>query len=63
MTDTSQAAERIQAAIVVHSHGDFERFLSEMELVELDWRDTLMGSGLEHGDYEEQLDRLLGPTP
>ncbi len=61
LPDTSQAAERIQAAIIVRSQGDFAAFLSELDLVALDWRDTLMYSGLEHADYEEQLNRLLGP--
>jgi len=61
LPDTSQSAERIQAAMIVCSGGNFERFMSEVELVQLDWRDTLMGSGLEHADYEEQLDHLLGP--
>src|SRR5689334_1867802 len=62
LPDTSQATERIQAAIVVRSGGDFDAFLSELQLVAVDWRDTLMYSGLEHADYEEQLDRLLGPA-
>lgn len=61
LPDTSQKAERIQTAMIVRADGNFERFISEVELVQLDWRDTLMGSGLEHADYEEQLDRLLGP--
>ena len=61
LPDTSQSAERIQAAMIVRSGGSFERFMSEVELVQRDWRDTLMGSGLEHADYEVQLDRMLGP--
>ena len=61
LPDTSQSTERVQAAIVIRSHGDVTTFLSELELVALDWRDTLMHSGLEHADHEEQLDRLLGP--
>lgn len=61
LADTSQSTERIQTAIIVRANGDFDRFLSELELVEVDWRDTLMGSGLEHIDYEKELDRLLGP--
>ena len=48
--------------MIIRSGGNFERFMSEVELVQLDWRDTLMGSGLEHDDYEVQLDRLLGPA-
>jgi hypothetical protein len=62
LPDTSQSAERIQTAMIVKSGGSFERFMSEMELVQLDWRDTLMGSGLEHADYAAQLDHLLGPA-
>ena len=57
---TSESPERIQAAIVVRSAGNFARFLSELELVETDWRDTLMGSGFEHADNPAQLDRVLG---
>ncbi len=60
LPDTSLSAERIQAAIVVRSQGSFERFLAELELVQLDWRDTLMGSGFEHDDYEARLDEVLG---
>ena len=60
LPDTSQSAERIQTAMIVRSDGNLERFMSEVELVQLDRRDTLMGSGLEHADYEEQLDHLLG---
>mgnify|MGYP005819629257 CR=1 FL=1 len=58
---TSQDAERVHAAIIVRSRGDFAAFQSELELAALDWRDTLMGSGLEHADHEDQLERLLGP--
>lgn len=61
LPDTSQSSERIQTAMIVRSDGDFERFMSEINLVLQDWRDTLMGSGLEHADYVDQLDRLLGP--
>jgi hypothetical protein len=61
LPETSQSAERIQTAVIVRADGDVERFMSEVELVQLDWRDTLMGTGLEHPDYEERLDRLLGP--
>ena len=61
LVDASQT-EQVQAAIIVRAAGDFYRFLSEMELAQLDWRDTLVGSGFEHADYEEQLDRVLGPS-
>lgn len=37
------------------------RYCLNWIFVALDWRDTLMSSGLEYADYEEQLDRLLGP--
>lgn len=60
LPETTQQPERIQAAIIVRSEGDFQKLLSELELVALDWRDTLMGSGLEHADYPSRLDRLLG---
>lgn len=60
LPDTSQASERIQAAIVLKARGDFQRFLYEAAGVSIAWRDALMGSGLEHGDHEAQLDRILG---
>jgi hypothetical protein len=60
LPDTSQSAERIQAAMVLRSDGNWERFLYELELVQTDWRDTLMGTGLEHEDYGVRLDQLLG---
>lgn len=62
LPDTSQSAERIQTAMVIRARGDFDGFMSEVELVQRDWRDTLMGSGLEHADYETVLDRILGAS-
>ena len=61
LPDTSQSAERIQTAMIVRSGGSYDQFMSEMELVQVDWRDTLVGSGLEHANYEVRLDQLLGP--
>jgi hypothetical protein len=63
LPDTLQSVERIQTAMILRSRGDFERFMAEVQLVQTDWRDTLMGTGLEHADYDEQLDRLLGHGP
>ena len=60
LPETSQSAERIQAAMIVRSGGNWERFLYEIELVQVDWRDTLMGTGLEREDYKVRLDQLLG---
>jgi hypothetical protein len=59
---TSLSAERIQTAMIIRADGNFGRFIAEIELAQLDWRDTLVGTGLEHSDYEEVLDRLLDPA-
>ena len=60
LPETSQDPERIQAAVVLRADGDHDAFLSELDLVRLDWRDTLMDTGLEHADWHERLDVLLG---
>jgi len=62
LPEGTQSSERIQTAMIVRSRGNFQRFMSEVSLVQTDWRDTLMGSGLEHDDWREVLDRVLGPA-
>jgi hypothetical protein len=41
-----QSLERIQAAIVLLTKADFERFDENVRLAEKDWRDALVFSGL-----------------
>jgi hypothetical protein len=57
----NQDRERILAAVVIKAHGDRKRLQYEIKLSTLDWRDVLMGSGLEDSDWADRLDLLLGP--
>jgi len=60
----AEGAERLQACVVIPAEGNYERFRERLELLRLDWRDALMGSGLENGDWSRQLDQTLGrPMP
>lgn len=55
-----QDAERIQAALVIRTGGDWDAFQSMLRLVDQDWRDALVAGGLAHGDWPERLDEVLG---
>lgn len=54
--------ERVQAAIVMLSEGDMERFEQELDLATTDWRDVLMAAGLAGQDWPGHLERYLGPN-
>ena len=54
-------SERVQAAALIISQGDWGRFLEALRLIELDWRDALVGAGLENDDWPIKLDNALGP--
>jgi len=54
-----QDLERIQAAVVVASHGQWERFLAVFKLLAVDWRDVLMAGGLGNEDWPQVLNREL----
>jgi hypothetical protein len=54
-------SERILAAAVFSAGADVNRFRSAIRLAGLDWRDLLMGSGLEHANWRDVLDEELGP--
>lgn len=54
--------ERIQAAVVLSAGGDVSRFLSAVDLAEIDWRDALMAADLGNTDWAERLERELGPA-
>jgi len=58
----SAGAERVQAAIVLKAAGSWKRFEGEITLANQDWRDELMGSGLENEDWPLRLDAELGPA-
>jgi len=54
--------ERVLAAILLRAKGDPRALAGEFALAELDWRDTLMYTGLEHAGWEEMLDDEFGPA-
>ncbi|MGW4211919.1 hypothetical protein ACWEIJ_28265 [Lentzea sp. NPDC004789] len=58
----NQDAERVQAAVVLSANGDLRRLQGLVRLSHVDWRDVLMGSGLEHGDWRVVLEREFGPV-
>ncbi|MGC3994732.1 MAG: hypothetical protein QM779_11570 [Propionicimonas sp.] len=55
-----QDPERIQAAMVLDTHGSHEAFRQRLELARIDWRDLLVGAGLANEDWPRRLDALLG---
>src|SRR5215469_14230140 len=57
-----QGRERIQAALVLASHGRRDRFESMVRLLRIDWRDVLMAGGVGQGDWSAVLDEELGVT-
>lgn len=57
-----QSRERVQAAVVLASCGQWDRFKSLLGLLRLDWRDVLMAGGLGQGDWRAVLDAELGPS-
>lgn len=57
-----QDTERVQAAIIIASAGQWDRFLSLIRLLRLDWRDVLVAGGLANEDWPARLDaELPGP--
>ena len=54
-----QDLERIQAAVVLASYGQWERFLAVFKLLVVDWRDVLMAGGLGNEDWPRVLNREL----
>jgi hypothetical protein len=58
----NQDVERVHAAIVLAADGRVDRLWQAAELSTLDWRDVLMGTGLEHGGWPAVLDREFGPV-
>jgi len=55
-----QGRERVQAAVVIASRGQWDRFKSMLQLLRLDWRDVLMAGGLGEDDWRLVLDAELG---
>jgi len=57
-----QDLERIQAAVVLASHGQWERFRRVFDLLSVDWRDVLMAGGLGNEDWPDVLSKELAPA-
>ena len=55
-----QAVERIHAALVLGTHGDWSSVQGRLRLASLDWRDLLVGAGLGHDNWPVLLDEALG---
>ncbi len=53
-------SERVVAASLLNAGGDVDRLLSSAQRALIDFRDVLMGSGLEHHDWRERLDEEFG---
>jgi hypothetical protein len=58
--DSGQAVERIQAAVVLSAHGNWNNLVDAHRLALLDWRDLLANAGLEHDNWPSRLDVELG---
>ena len=56
-----QDCERVQAALVLRSQGDWHRFLRMRDLARQDWRDALVAAGLADDDWRDRLDANLDP--
>jgi hypothetical protein len=56
-------SERVVGAVLIHGGGKVDRLLIAAQMAREDWRDVLMGSGLEHGDWPERLDSEFGTDP
>lgn len=54
--------ERVMAAILIRAAGDWRQLDQAADLAQLDWRDVLMGTGLEHEGWEQLLDADFGPA-
>ena len=51
--------ERIQAAVVLRTDGDWHRFQDMLRLAQLDWRDALVAADLANEDWPDRLDTIL----
>ena len=50
-----QDPERVQAAVVLASDGEWEKFMRVFRLIEVDWRDVLVAGGLANADWPDRL--------
>jgi hypothetical protein len=53
-------AERVIAATLLDAEGEPDKLLDAVQLARIDFRDILMGSGLEHADWRDRLETEFG---
>lgn len=58
-TFDGQDPERVQAAVVLASNGEWQRFTALCRLAEVDWRDALVAGGLADDDWPDRLNAEL----
>jgi hypothetical protein len=51
-----QDQERVMAAVILASDGQWERFRAELRLVTVDWRDVMVAGGLADADWPVRLE-------
>jgi hypothetical protein len=56
-----QDCERVQAALVLGTQGDWLRFLRTRDLARQDWRDALVAAELADEDWRDRLATNLDP--
>jgi hypothetical protein len=57
-----QDPERIQAALVIGTGGDWQEFQGMLTLAHSDWRDLLVAADLGHDNWPRRLNKVLGRT-
>jgi len=57
-----QGSDRMQAAVVLRAEGDLKQLKRDVRESHIDFRDVLMYSGMEHGNWPEVLEREF-PVP
>jgi hypothetical protein len=55
-----QDVERIQAALVIDTGGDWDAFQRMLALAKCDWRDLLVSADLGDEGWRDRLDEVLG---
>ena len=58
--DTVEGIERVQAAVVLLSDRNSQRFLEALTMAQQDWRDVLVAAQLAHDDWPDRLNAALG---
>jgi hypothetical protein len=54
-------AERLQGAVLLIAHGDYQKFRYALSLAQRDWRTALELAGLQYDDWMDKLDEQFGP--